>query len=189
LYSDIKGGIINMKKLFLLMTAVVLLALTACSGSYVDPGAGGGGIGGIFGDDDDHSGGGGGSSSGGSVNASVFAGTWQGTYTSPTWDDISGSVTIAVSGKTVTITGTNSIPGKTITLTSVEDVTQMYKELITAFMPGATLSKAVVGITGTGTYSLMYNGDSILYMEAKYQGQSLKMMEIDIEGWGEFESD
>ena len=127
----------------------------------------------------------------GGINANVFAGTWNGTFEDENWNEIEGTITVAVSGMVITITsGTAGIPtSKSISLTSVEDVTQIYRVLLELFMPDLTLNRAVAGITSAGPYTILYDGDFIVLMEGRYQNQNLRTLDISIDGWGRFESE
>ena len=131
-----------------------------------------------------------GNDNGGGINTNVFAGTWTGTFEDEDWNEIEGTITVAVSGMVITITSsTAGIPGRTMTLTSVEDVTTMYRALVELFMPGVTLNRAVAGITSAGPYTIMYQGDSIVLVEGRFQNQNLRTLDIEIDGWGSFWSE
>jgi hypothetical protein len=115
------GG--NMRKSMCITAAVVLLALTSCNGSFIDPGMmdmeGGGGSGNSMGAS---GGGGGGGSGGGSTWSKLTAGTgiWIGEGDNGSllqfYDEDGGrwvrislfySATVSVNGNTITIDGDN----------------------------------------------------------------------------------
>jgi len=85
-----------MKKLLFVLTTAVLLILTACNGSFVDPGMGAGreAAAGLFGDDD--SGHGGGNKTNSSVPTGLTAAAQSSSSIRISWNSVSGAVSYIV---------------------------------------------------------------------------------------------